>query len=327
MLIRLLTDRAPIRQLLAPICIFAMISCSVNEVSAQKQVEVAPIPLNGQDSQLNQIGQLHYRGGIELAASGKWFGGFSGLRWRNGALHAVSDAGYWFSFVPEEPEGTLTGIKSVAHGRLLDSDGEKLKGKKNRDAESLAIASNGDWLIGFERDHRIARYSSFSDAAQPSVYDLRDIFGKISSNQGIEAMGALKGGIFGCVQRQLDRGPNCAVVDGEGVERISIVTPPPLDKMDGEIADLVIGPDSAAFILFRSYSPANGNGAAIVRRDPGGSLETLAVLRPPFSLDNMEGLALRTVDAKTYLYVMSDDNFSDTQRTILMKFEVIAGAR
>ena len=48
---------------------------------------------------------------------------------------------------------------------------------------------------------------------------------------------------------------------------------------------------------------------------------TLAVLRPPLTLDNMEGVAARR--AKTgemLLYLLSDDNFRAGQRTLLLMF-------
>jgi hypothetical protein len=48
---------------------------------------------------------------------------------------------------------------------------------------------------------------------------------------------------------------------------------------------------------------------------------TLAVLRPPMTLDNMEGVAARrTAAGETLLYLISDDNFRAGQRTLLLVF-------
>ena len=46
-------------------------------------------------------------------------------------------------------------------------------------------------------------------------------------------------------------------------------------------------------------------------------------LLPPLSVDNFEGLAVREEGGRTFLYIVSDDNFSGSQRTLLMKFEVL----
>ena len=51
--------------------------------------------------------------------------------------------------------------------------------------------------------------------------------------------------------------------------------------------------------------------------------ETLAAWEKPYSVDNMEALAVTTDrDGAVLLWVMSDDNQSKTQRTLLMLFRV-----
>ena len=41
------------------------------------------------------------------------------------------------------------------------------------------------------------------------------------------------------------------------------------------------------------------------------------------NIDNMEGLALRRgADGKTFLYMISDDNYNPLQRTLLLMFEL-----
>ena len=70
---------------------------------------------------------------------------------------------------------------------------------------------------------------------------------------------------------------------------------------------------------------------AIVRRAPDGRLTTLASFVKPITTDNYEGLALREDNGRTFLYMISDDNFkvydkpddpANWQHTYLMKFEV-----
>lgn len=84
--------------------------------------------------------------------------------------------------------------------------------------------------------------------------------------------------------------------------------------------------DGTCYILFRSYSPDRGNAAAILALGPDNETKTLAALLPPLTLDNFEGIAVREEQGRTYLYIVSDNNFSSRQRTLMMKFEV-ASAR
>ena len=83
-------------------------------------------------------------------------------------------------------------------------------------------------------------------------------------------------------------------------------------------------------VLQRRYSPEAGNAARVVRFRPGPDpaqqpvreivgFETLAELLPPLTLDNFEGLAAHA----RFIYIVSDNNFSPTQRTLLLKFEVV----
>jgi hypothetical protein len=49
----------------------------------------------------------------------------------------------------------------------------------------------------------------------------------------------------------------------------------------------------------------------------------LAAMNPLVTMDNFEGVAARRMpDGRVRLYIVSDDNFSASQRTLLMIFEV-----
>jgi hypothetical protein len=41
-------------------------------------------------------------------------------------------------------------------------------------------------------------------------------------------------------------------------------------------------------------------------------------------IDNMEGLAVHQEGGRTFVTVISDDNFSPGQRTLLLEFELVA---
>ena len=60
---------------------------------------------------------------------------------------------------------------------------------------------------------------------------------------------------------------------------------------------------------------------------PGAELSgtELAVLEPPVTTDNYEGIsAVRQPDGKVMLYIVSDDNFWGFQRTLLLMFEILS---
>ena len=281
-----------------------------------------PILLNPVDADQIQLGKLRYLGGLHLKAGEHRLGGHSGLRWRDGRLYSVMDDGRWSSFEPVEDGARLTGVRTIEQGVLLGRDGAPLTGKAAGDAESLAIAENGDWLIGFERRHRIERYGALGEPAQPSDYDVPAIFGALKTNNGVEAMATTAAGLFLCAERQADAEPNCYLIGDNHNVGVAINPPAPLDALNATPTDAAASPDGDIYLLFRSYSPSAGNSAAIIRRKPDGAIEPLAIIRPPLSVDNMEGLAIRQDGERTFIYLISDDNFSRRQRTLLMKFEI-----
>lgn len=54
-------------------------------------------------------------------------------------------------------------------------------------------------------------------------------------------------------------------------------------------------------------------------------LERWFALSAPFTVDNIEGVAVRTEGSRTFIYIISDNNFSALQRTLLLKFELLEG--
>ena len=46
----------------------------------------------------------------------------------------------------------------------------------------------------------------------------------------------------------------------------------------------------------------------------------LAEFQPPLAIDNFEGLAVREDGGETLVYLITDDNFSSVQRTLLFLF-------
>jgi hypothetical protein len=93
---------------------------------------------------------------------------------------------------------------------------------------------------------------------------------------------------------------------------------------------LATGPQDDVFLLERRYTIIDGLAVRLrllprARIQPQARLEgqLLAEIQAPMSLDNFEGLAVYASAATgTLLYLISDDNYSATQRTLVLQFRL-----
>ncbi|UAB77315.1 peptidylprolyl isomerase [Erythrobacter sp. SCSIO 43205] len=294
-------------------------------------VETQPVDLNESDPSQNQVGELIFRGGLDIDPGEEDIGGISGLTWHNDRLFAVGDDGHWFSIQPDEINGTLIDLLTFERGELLDERGKRLKGKDEADAEAISFIPQLGWWISFEREHRISYYADLNVAAQSWAIGMEDapplpfrIRETLESNKGIETLAHHSRGMLACEERFDPDMNNCVRFDQFGeADYFQLAPPPELAEHSGAPTDAACKEDGTCFVLFRSYREGEGNRAAIVKLPMEGEPEVLAVLTPPLTLDNFEGLAVREQFGKTFLYIASDNNFSDTQRNLLMKFEVM----
>jgi hypothetical protein len=112
------------------------------------------------------VGELLFRGGVEIMPDKAGIGGISGLEWHDGALHAVTDDGRWLVLTPEDVATRLVDVSAISIAPLLDAKGGKLGSKERGDAEAITRLPSGDWLVAFEQDHRIWRYADIAGAAR-----------------------------------------------------------------------------------------------------------------------------------------------------------------
>lgn len=92
------------------------------------------------------------------------------------------------------------------------------------------------------------------------------------------------------------------------------------DKRFGGLSGLQVSADGRRL---RAVSDEGSWLEARLEYDERGFLTGLseAELKPPLTMDNFEGLALRQgQDGETLVYFLSDDNFSSAQRTLLLMF-------
>ncbi|RZJ05518.1 MAG: Tat pathway signal protein [Brevundimonas sp.] len=242
----------------------------------------------------------------DLKISGDWF-------------YAVSDAGDLVRFHPwiDAATGEMTGLARLGVRRLTLADGSPIVDKADGDAEGLLVTDRGDLLVSFERDHRIWNYGSPRDlnvrpvpVSRPEFdFPLNDGMEGVSVRSGGWRVAGEDGGVWDCSPA------GCAV----------IVAPPepPLADSDYRITGMDRDPDGGFFVVQRSFSRPIDARARVRRMAEDGTLGPVLIeLKLPSTTDNFEGVAAERQGQATRLYILSDDNNSSTQRTLLLAFDV-----
>ncbi len=301
--------------------------------SAASPFKVESARIDPTNSGGGRNGQLIFLGGFELASKDSRFGGLSGLALSEDGnhLYAISDRGYWLTArLHHDSQGVLRGVDSWQMAYLLTPSGSTLKGSM-RDAEALVRDRDGSFIVGFERNPRLWRYPASREAfaLPPQSLPLpADLF-KAPSNGGLEALAILPDRRFVLITERYKNENGTTkgwIMDRNRFSSISYL------QSDGfEPTDISPLPNGDLLLLERRYNLLKGAIVRVVRLPangirPGARLkgEELALLEPPFEVDNFEGLAVRQhPTAGTLLYMISDDNYSLLQRTLLLQFRLI----
>ncbi|TQV73295.1 hypothetical protein FKG95_25075 [Denitrobaculum tricleocarpae] len=322
----------------------ALCACfgTVRNVAADPvAVSSAAIPFHPTLPDRRKAGKLIWRGGLELKSQVSAFGGLSSLLVSDdlSRLTAASDDGQWFQAkLTYDSNGRLTGLSDAAMIPITGLNGQPLRDKGERDAESLTRHASGDLLVSFERNHRVWRYpadpftNKKAPTALPTPLPLTTTFG----NGGIESLVTLKDGrVLAITEAQELRGGANQVAaylwDGK-VPKSDKTWAVLRFQREGKFKPTGAArlPNGDILVLERSYTPIIGVAMRLRRIaeadiGPGKTLkgEELAVIRPPLAVDNMEGIDVkRGPDGETLVYLLSDNNFNIIQRNLLLLFEL-----
>jgi hypothetical protein len=285
---------------------------------------------------LTRFGPLEYVGGFEARGGHANFGGLSAIRVEadGSRFLAVTDTGDWVRGQITYLDNRPTGLAGVTIAPVMLSDGRRAKDAGLWDAES--IAKDGDGIfIGIEREHAVLAFNLREGglAARGRAVPLPDFVRQWWPNRGIEALGIMPQGgphagkLIGLSERSSsNEAPSEGFImgrDGSAPFRFAVA------RADGfDTTDLDFLPNGDLIILERHFSPVRGVAMRLKRvktaditPDAVLTAETLLTLDRNHHIDNMEGLSIhRSPAGETVFTLISDDNFSIAQRTLLLQF-------
>ena len=309
-------------------------------VAAPVSIEVNARPLPSFDTRDHsrvRFGSLQYRSGLILTSRFPGFGGLSGLRLdaRGERFISFSDKGTWFTGRIVYKGREMTGLDDVEAAPMLGPDGRPITARGWFDSESIAL--DGSYVyIGLERVNRVLRFdfSKGFTRSRGEIVPVPPAVRKLPFNKGLEALVfvpkdlPLAGTLIAISERGLDADGNLMafLIGGPAPGQFSLRRTNNFD-----VSDAVLLPAGDLLVLERKFSMLEGV-AIRIRRIPLKSVCPGAVVDGPSvfeadlgqEIDNMEGIdAHVTPEGDTVLTMVSDDNFSMIQRTLLLQFTLM----
>ena len=300
-------------------------------------LQVDPVPLSEEDRALSTVGRLEFVCGVKVAAAHEAFGGFSGLivAEDGASFLAMSDRGLlWTGNLAVNTPCPL----SISHNAIKISKAEDkglLMGLRG-DVEALTQDEEGTIYLSIEHKHRVLMFSAPPKNDFTSLFSMKPALladmpnaDLLPPNGGVEALASLASGKLLLITEDAlnEDGTLKAWIFGrETFEPLSYKPTAPFSPTDATQL-----PNGDLLVLERHYSPITGVAIRICIVEEAsikaGSTLTchgIAELRPPLTIDNMEGLAIHQNDAgETIIYMVSDDNFNNLQDTLLLLFRLL----
>jgi hypothetical protein len=288
---------------------------------------------DSRDTSLTQFGSLRFRGGLVLTSSHRDFGGLSAIRMlADGRFLALTDKGNWLRARIVTRDGRPIAITEAELAPILGPDGRPVASRRNwYDSEALAD-DGGTLYVALERVHEILRFDYGRDGlrARGRPVGVPPAMKQLPNNRGIECMvipqkgQPLAGTLIAVSERGLDSAGNIlGYLIGPGAGSFSVKR-----SDDFDVSDCALTPRGDLLLLERRFSWMRGL-AIRIRRVPLSRIAPRAVVDGPdllsadmaYQIDNFEGMAVhRDASGALVLTLISDDNFSPLQRTLLLQF-------
>ena len=320
------------RLLALPLAALALAGCGARALPEPPpgahpiHIQAVEVPIDPDHPDQTRVGDFLYAGGLVLKADDtSLLGGLSDLKVApDGDMIAESDEGELLrAHIVLDAAGRLIGVDHADLSPLTGEDGQPLQNKTEADSEGVALWPNGDLMVSFERDHRVWLYPAAGGPPQtlprPPV--------AMPDNQGMEGLALAP-----------SQGPDAYWV---GIEGGSIwlcrlkaecrqwpgLPSPPLGYRLTAVGET---PWGDFVVVHHSYNPFTGSSRVIASilslpKTPDGrpTLKAQLKLDPPLAVDNFEGVAaVKSPTGGLRLYLISDDNFSPRQRTLLFAFDL-----
>lgn len=284
------------------------------------------------------VGSLVWRGGIVLTSQADRFGGISGLGFTgpDGRFATVSDIGNFITgqLIYDE-EGSPFGLVGIAIDAIQNSKGVDLPRQFARDAEALAVIVRdgvpAGVRVGFENLTRVADFNLLDGRPTGAAKEVAipDWLTDERTNESLEAV-CIAPATSPIAGSTLLLTEDVAAEDGEhsawllgNNDRgpLSLAVSPGVNPTDcaflpnGDLLVLERGVSLLSFTMILKRIAA-----ADVR--PGARMDGEVLLRAAGGdIDNMEAMAVHEgPDGETRITLMSDSNFNDWQRTLLLEF-------
>ena len=277
-----------------------------------------------------RFGDLEFRGGLVLSSSDSRFGGLSALNMEPDGENflAISDRAYWLRGRIVYRDGRPVGITDAVMAPILDDKGKP----SSWDTESLT--RDGDIrYMGIERIHAIAKFDLGKDgfAARGTFIETPVELKKLPFNSSLESLvfapasHPLAGALIAVSEGGPDKAGNLRafIIGGPKPGAFAVKQARKL-----EISDAALLPDGDLLLLERYYSILEGLFIRIRRIAkaeivPGAIVDGQVLLDVDSrcEIDNQEALSVhRNSAGEIILTLLSDDNYSPIQRTLLLQF-------
>jgi hypothetical protein len=299
-------------------------------------VRAKPVTCRAGAEEQARVGRLECRGGLELSSSDQRFGGLSGLLVSADGrrLVAVSDRGYLIELgLAYDGEGRLTGIGEGTIEPLRGPKGGSLAGLPGGNAEALARGARDSrdgagtgaapTIIAFEGRPRLLSYPA--KGGPPTPLPSPPGLDMAPPNEGIEALTRLPNGRLLALTEGLRDGGGLAGWLGGPAGWSRLVWRTDAGFRPTGAATL---PNGGVLVLERRILPP----AARIRLLAAEDIQSKATLdgkeiarfEGTVTFDNMEGIDTRqSENGETLVFVVSDDNYSFLQRTLLLMFRLV----